>query len=749
MRPSAALLCALALIACDDEPAATTGRAEAQGTDAPAAERAPTGGRPTLVYDLLAHAERAELRQGATRVVDLGARAAHQHPLGGWPTRVGPDHAFEDGTRALLMRGVTGELVLPPHPEGAELLLRGRAFGDGRTTVYVDGETVGHVRFPTDGSFAVARVTLPPAAAGEHRLQLRVPRRGRDGDVRAGLALDWLRMGPPSDGEPAPPLADPRRLSAGWSASWALDVPAEAQLLLRSRGRVRVRAHRDGQAPRDLGAHGDAGEARDVAIELAALAGDVARLELSAEGDATLEAARVVVRQTAPNVRPLTRRPKNVLIFLVDTVRADKLKPFNAETRVTTPGLDAWAGAAAVFTQGSTPENWTKPSVASLLTGLMPWEHTATSGEAVLPGSVETLAERLKEKGFRTAGFVTNGYVSGAFGFRQGWDDWRNYIREGRRNQARFVAADVLEWLDRRVAERDAGEGRPFFLYVHTIDPHVPYLPPQELLRQYDDAPYDGPVSFARDRELLEKIKVGRLRLDARDKRRLEALYDAEITYHDAHFAAILEGLDRRGFGDETVVVFTSDHGEEMFDHGSVGHGHSLYDELTHVPLVIDVPGLTDAGMRDARGAGLQDVVPTVLDALGPEAVGPLPDDLSGVSLLPQLRGALPAAPRPMVAGFMEGWRSVAIGRWKLIQRTHRRFMLFDRVADPGERNDLSAERPLVVRWLRGMLGLALAGQDGRAVQRRRRRHVAETTDIDEELDAQLRALGYVGTQRR
>ena len=623
----AAWLASFALLAgCDDEPEA--GRAEAQERAAPQTAAAGTpGARPTLVFDLLAHPERAERFEGGTRVVDFGTPGGHQLTLGGWRTRVGPDHTFEDGTTALLFRGVTGELVLPPVPgsdAGAELVLRGRAFGDGRTTVYVDGETVGHVRFPVDGSFAVRRVRLPALTGGERLLQLRVPRRGRDAGVQAGLALDWLRLGPAREAnrdaeaaEPRSPSENLRRLTAGSGVSWTLDVPAEAQLLLRSSGRVRVRAHRDGQEPRDLGA-----ATGDTALDLAGLAGEVARLELRAEQDATLEAARVVVRRAPPARRGLSRRPKNVLVFLVDTVRADKLRPFNAETRVRTPGLDAWAGAAAVFLHGSTPENWTKPSVASLLTGLMPWEHTATSGEAVLPGSVETLAERLKGAGFRTAGFVTNGYVSGAFGFRQGWDDWRNYIREGRRNQARFVAADVLAWLDQRVAEREAGEGRPFFLYVHTIDPHVPYLPPQELLREYDDQPYDGPVSFARDRELLEKIKVGSLRLNGRDKRRLEALYDAEITYHDAHFASILEGLDRRGFGDETLVVFTSDHGEELFDHGSVGHGHSLFDELTHVPFVIDVPGLTESGVRDARGAGLIDVVPTVLDALGEEAVG-------------------------------------------------------------------------------------------------------------------------------
>ncbi|MCA9614236.1 MAG: sulfatase-like hydrolase/transferase, partial [Myxococcales bacterium] len=113
-----------------------------------------------------------------------------------------------------------------------------------------------------------------------------------------------------------------------------------------------------------------------------------------------------------------------------------------------------------------------------------------------------------------------------------------------------------------------------------------------------------------------EKIKIGRIRLQDRDKQRLEALYDGEITYHDTHFAAMLEGLERRGLADETVVAFVADHGEEFFDHDSVGHGHSLFEELLHVPFVMRVPGI-DEPVRVTEPAGLVDVMPTVLDALG------------------------------------------------------------------------------------------------------------------------------------
>jgi arylsulfatase A-like enzyme len=432
---------------------------------------------------------------------------------------------------------------------------------------------------------------------------------------------------------------------------------------------------------------------------------------------------------------------RNVLVYLIDTLRADHLKPFNQSTRVRTPGLDQLVEhGAAVFTSAHTQENWTKPSVATLLTSLMPWEHHAVTTEAVVPAGIRFLPELLQERGFQTGAFIANGYVSDKFGFKQGFGSFRNYIREGRYSRAEFLAADVMEWLDKREAER------PFFLYVHAIDPHVPYKPTAEFLSVYDPLPYDGVVNFNGDTTLLEKIKIGSIKLNARDKVHLEALYDSEISYHDVHFRSILTALEKRGLSEDTMVVVVADHGEEFWDHGSVGHGHSVYEELLHIPMVIRVPGVTQGPSRVTSSAGLVDVMPTVLEALGQS----IPEELSGRSLLPEVTGQGADAPPVAISGFMDGWRTLVVSNLKLIQRTEKRFMLHDLNTDPHEQAELSAQRPISTRYLRGQLGLALAASEpGEQPAPGKKQHREEKTQIDAETEAQLRALGYVGSSRR
>ncbi len=349
----------------------------------------------------------------------------------------------------------------------------------------------------------------------------------------------------------------------------------------------------------------------------------------------------------------------------------------------------------------------------------------------------------MKGHGFYTGSFIANGYISDYFGFDQGWDTYRNYIRQGLRSPAQYVAADTLAWLDSRPTDK------PFFLYVHTIDPHVPYRPPSHFLALYGDTSYRGPVDFSHDSLLLEHIKSGRLHLNDHDKAHLEALYDGEITYHDVHFARILDGLTRRGLDDDTIVVVTADHGEEFWDHGSVGHGHSVYEELIHVPLFVRIPGVTDGVTKIDTPVGLVDVLPTILDALGV----PIPDEVSGRSFLNILLGQSRPAPRAVVTGFLNGWRTVVVGHLKLVQRSVHAPKLYDLSTDPREEHDLAPSRPLAVRYLRGLLGLQLAkaepvgdgtGAAPVAAHRVRAHHHAETTQIDPQTAAQLRALGYV-----
>ncbi|MFW6050749.1 MAG: sulfatase [Myxococcota bacterium] len=729
----------------------TTGAAEADAPapdvepKTPAPPGTPSTGAGQLRYDFARHVHRAELRHGEVEVLDFGAPGGAKHFLGGWQTSVGDDVRV-DGVRAVAVPGASARwIVWATDAAPAVLTLRGRAGADGRVAVHVNEVPTADGELPTD-RFGTLRVAVPEGALapGANVLQLRVPRTGAiPGAGRAGLVVDWMRLGSADDvAPPGPP--DPARLAEadgdvprlriprGWALAYAFEVPPDARLRAGVRsGDLRVDLERDGHPETRL-ASVPAGEALDV--DLGARAGEVVRVVLRAEGGEVVLRRPGVVTFPADEVRPPPPAARNVLVYLVDTLRADKLRPYDPDTRVETPGFSRHARAAAVFERGTAPENWTKPSVATLLTSLMPWEHTATTGEAVLPASVRTLPQMLRDEGFFTGAFIANGFVSRKFGFHRGWHTFRNYIREGRRTPAEFVAADVLAWLDRRPQDR------PFFLYVHTIDPHVPYIPPDDVLKRYDPEPYAGPIDFTRDRELLEKIKVGALRPSERDRRRLEALYDGEITYHDTHFAAILDGLERRGLAEDTVVVVTSDHGEELFDHGSVGHGHTMYQELLHVPLTVRVPGLTDGGGRIGEAVGLVDVVPTVLDALGL----PHPEGLQGRSLLPLLRRAREAAPRPAVASFLNGWRALVVGRYKLVHRTHAHLKLYDLAADPKERQDLAEQRPITARYLQGLLGLALRGEAGAAS-----RHRARATDIDPETEAQLRALGYVGTSRR
>jgi arylsulfatase A-like enzyme len=738
--------------------------------DAPAA--APVAGpepAPVIVrYDLAAHPERAELRRGRVQLVDFGEPGGAKYTLGGWMTGAGDDRVL-DGTSALVVPGKVVKLLLPADEGGAaRVVMRVRGMRPGPLTVHLNGETLANLKLSGDG---FERFELPLDGenagllkGGENLLQLRVHRTGSaPGAARAGLAIDWVELapagsepskdGPPSaailaDGEPG---ASRLRVPAGHALGYALEVPPGGRLraaVSSDGGSLKVVARRDGAPDEPLG------ELRGQAaldVDLGKLSGEVVRLDLLAEdADVVLRHPAVVTPAPETDATGAQAAPiENVVVVLIDTLRADKLSPYRADTRVETPGLAEVLKSAAVMDNARTQENWTKPSVATLLSSLLPWEHKAVTGDARVPRSVELLPELLRKRGFYTGSFIANGYVSDKFGFKQGWHTYRNYIREGRRTKAQYVAADVLDWLDERPKDK------PFFLYMHTIDPHVPYRPPQHFVSMYDDDAYGGVVNFSKTSALLEKIKVGSINLNRRDKRHLEALYDAEISYHDVHFAAVMKGLEKRGLADETMVVITSDHGEEFWDHGSVGHGHSVYDELLHIPMIVRLPGVTEGKPRVPAAVGLVDVMPTILDALGQE----IPEELSGRSFLPELRGETATAPRSAVAGFMTGWRTLAVGKLKLIQRTLHRPRLYDVSRDPGETQDVAESHPIAVRYARGLLGLSLAdattsggaprAQHGGRARPKKKQHRSEKTDIDEKTRKQLEALGYIGTSAK
>lgn len=419
-------------------------------------------------------------------------------------------------------------------------------------------------------------------------------------------------------------------------------------------------------------------------------------------------------------------RPQNVVVVVIDTLRSDRLATYGAP-RQTAPFLDSLAREGAVF-DGLSPTSWTKPATASLLTGLHPLRHQAVGRPDGLPDQVVTLAERLRDEGYRTLGVSANGWISGAFGFDQGFDE---LILRDAVAHAGDVNASFLPILDELEP--------PFFLYVHYIDPHAPYEPRtawdggelSAALRA------EGPVTI----ESLDPYSLlprpPALLARARD------LYDGEIRGADRGLEQLVDALRQRDLMEGTVLVVTSDHGEEMEDHGRMSHGLSLYEEVVRVPLVFHAPQRIPPG-RHGR-ASLLDVVPTLMELLGLEPSRE-PASLDGVSLAPVLRGeARAAGPRKFLfhLDHIDGTAlALTRGRDKIVlgrQPYHKE--LFDLESDPRERRNLLGQDQEAFTRLAADLAAAYNDASNQALPRR-------PASLDEALEARLAALGYVGSSR-
>jgi arylsulfatase A-like enzyme len=296
--------------------------------------------------------------------------------------------------------------------------------------------------------------------------------------------------------------------------------------------------------------------------------------------------------------------------------------------------------------------------------------------------------------GFATAIFSSNGYVSDKWGFKKGWDAYRNFIREDKPNSADQVWKAARPWLEEQVKQ-----GRRTFMYLATVDPHVAYNPPERFLKDYWPKPYKGPIKPIKTSEQLYQIKIGKLKLTDEDKRYLEALYNAEVTQNDTTFVQVVADLKQLGIYDKTAIILVSDHGDEFFDHGSVGHGHSLYQELIDVPMEVRYPPRMPEAKRVAASVEVIDLTPTLLDLAGLDPN----DEQQGASLIELAADDGPRMARPAESFHDGAIRSLRLGRWKLITWSGSRLALYDLQADPGEKHDLAADHPIALRWLRNV----------------------------------------------
>ncbi|MFQ5805213.1 MAG: sulfatase [Phycisphaerae bacterium] len=413
----------------------------------------------------------------------------------------------------------------------------------------------------------------------------------------------------------------------------------------------------------------------------------------------------------AGNTEPQPERA-NVVIFLIDALRADRLGVYGYDRRPTSPRIDALAREAVVFEQAYAPAPWTLPTLVSLMTSTFPCEHRTVHDRSRLSDSLVPLAERLKRLNYTTLGLFASPYAGPDYGMHRGYDQ----LKPSRRNDGEKV---------RRLLDRHSAT--PFFLYIHNTEPRTPH--------RFAPIHTDGfrDVASATRLEIRKHYRASRqlTRVDFTQKRRrgttdntaeqdkqmaalnamlddYNELYDASVRLADAYIGSVIETLKQRGVWDKTLFILLSDHGEEMNEHGGWFHDQSVYEELMHVPLIIHFPGGRYGGQRVESVVSLVDVLPTILDCVrAPD----LARDARGRSLMPLVRDGQSAEADDFVVPGMRinrrkyyrPWKEsrgdlnivVRRGEWKGIWNVEPdRLELYNLTSDPREQHDVSAANP-------------------------------------------------------
>ena len=444
----------------------------------------------------------------------------------------------------------------------------------------------------------------------------------------------------------------------------------------------------------------------------------------------------------------------NVVLIVLDTTRADFLSPYGYE-RQTTPALQQLAKNATLYSRAFATDFWTLPSHASLLTGLSPIEAGATSETNHLPDDATTIAERLAEHGYITRAVVANSWLSMERGFGQGFqqfeEGWRRREAAPTKNWAdKFSVNRAVGWIRELATETD----RPFFLFVNINTPHLPYNPPDNVLEQFasQDWPADRVVELTGITGPWRHL-TGRSTLGEQDFAILRDLYAAEMHLTDRFVGTILAALKTRGLLERSLVIITSDHGENLGDHGLIEHTLSMYDTTLHVPLLIRYPDRFAAATTSDDLVSITDVYPTILDVTGiaddserewvarASLCSPqreprsfvLAENLRPVNAVKLLKQSFPdfdtrQIDRPM--------RMIRTPTHKLIWRVGAGFELYDLVQDPGETENLADRQPELREELLARLQQSIEAQE--------RREAPLFESQDEEALERLRALGYI-----
>jgi arylsulfatase A-like enzyme len=474
-------------------------------------------------------------------------------------------------------------------------------------------------------------------------------------------------------------------------------------------------------------------------LALAASACSRADRERDADAPAPASARR------EPATRP------NVLLIVVDTLRADRVLPgrlpAESGTSSLTPFLDDLRGRGVTFGGAYSSTPWTSPAVATLFTSRYPLQHRVSRYDSKLAAEEVTLAERLRIDGYASAGFSANLYIQARLGYAQGFEAWHTYLGDPDgeiKPRAGALVERSLDWLASRAR---AGDQRPGFLYLQFLEPHSPYLPPEPYRAQ--TAPEASGHEVLEVNAALQSFRFKDI--DDRAVDLLRLLYDGEVAFFDAALRRLFDALASTGFLDDAIVIVTSDHGEEFREHESLLHGLSLFEPAIRVPLLVIAPGVT-GGQVIQQPVSILDIPATLLDLLGL----PAEPRFEGRSLLPLMQpadraGSAAAEAAPSREILLElahrgGPSEVRQHAWGLIRGSQKLLIdpdenawVYDLASDPDERSPRAAndheEGPDLLAALEQLRGeLTTRAGEG-----------TSPAHLDAATRARLRALGYLG----
>jgi len=637
-----------------------------------------------------------------------------------------------DGERAAIADRLASLDVPLSHAQSkaTQLTLRIHGAAKQAITVKLNGRKAGPKGTPAtvklEPGWQTLAVALDPThlVVGENQLAIETTG-GKD-----RIAIAWLRIGtvtPPGDQDPRAALAfdaagDAFELVQNAEVAWYVTIPDGANLVADVTGapatggakaagsacrlEVAARAGDDSLTGGVLGA--DAPR-----VDLSGSAGKVVRLALIARDcpRARVVHPRITLHGPAPVALPKGEPPKYIVLWVMDALRADKIPIFTPGARAQTPNFDELAKSSTVFRQYYVQGNESQASHSSMWTALYPAVHgVRLAGDpkkinSNLSRHFELIATQLAGAGFYTSACTGNGYVNSDDGYDRGFKEFRNMMREtGVENN--FIPGQKI--VDAALGQLDKHRDGPTYLFLGTIDTHGPWVARKPWIDIYSPGPYKGPFQeFGTAKDL--GFKAGSMGCSIipppADVERLRAIYDSAVSYHDQQVGRLVAKLKSWGIWDQTMLIITADHGEELFEDQRCGHGGSLRDSLVRVPLLVHDPARFPAGTIIDEGAEAVDLLPSMLAAIGKPPLAAAQGD----ALEPLAQGIGKGWVRPSYASMYEYAHVMRIGRWKARVSYSGVPLIDDLVDDPGETHDLTATHPVERRMLTDDLGLFLS----------------------------------------